>query len=435
MNPYGAVPAALEQTRLSLRDIMAGFVSQKIQESKLSLANKQMDMEARALELDAEKQKAKTAFDLARVARETTSQDRLYEQSQARTNLAQKKLDVDKEVRLARIPIESQKADTEAARQRNADLKNRILRDEQLRMNETKTVDEWAKTAGFGSMRRKVWNSNVMFPDGPETQLTYKQLKDAEAELNKNPVNYYKDYSAQKTDELIEMDKLLKDKTLPSEKREALTKSYNALYRDVAQVQRGINDIYRGKTKFTRQDMEDLRADASYTWKDTLTDKQREAFPGGMQAYIKKYEDDYMQRITQAVNYLDSLRKPGDKKSTGITVDITPEKKDVKSKNWLGHKDTLWLNDQLNQVEKVKGKAKADEARVKVKEILKTQGLQGAKAYVTQLLSDKEAMSKMIGTPIPDASTPSYDFKKKLGEMNKQAREQSKESFPYFNYN
>jgi aconitase B len=78
MNPYGAVPAALEQTRLTLRDIMAGYVNQKIQESKLNLAHKQMEVEARALELEGEKQKAQTEFNLARIAADTARQDTSY---------------------------------------------------------------------------------------------------------------------------------------------------------------------------------------------------------------------------------------------------------------------------------------------------------------------------------------------------------------------
>ncbi len=44
-NPYGAVPAALEATRLSLRDIMSDYLRTKVEEGNLRLAEARMNME------------------------------------------------------------------------------------------------------------------------------------------------------------------------------------------------------------------------------------------------------------------------------------------------------------------------------------------------------------------------------------------------------
>ena len=67
-NPYTMVPQALEQTRLTLRDIMNDYVGQKIQESKLKLALAEIGAEREAVQLEGEKQKLVTGLDLARIS-------------------------------------------------------------------------------------------------------------------------------------------------------------------------------------------------------------------------------------------------------------------------------------------------------------------------------------------------------------------------------
>ncbi len=66
-NPYGAVPEALKETRLSLRDIMADYMATKVRESNLKLDLAKVNTETELVRSGAERDKIANLRELARI--------------------------------------------------------------------------------------------------------------------------------------------------------------------------------------------------------------------------------------------------------------------------------------------------------------------------------------------------------------------------------
>jgi len=162
MNPYGAVPAVLEQTRLTLRDIMAGYVNQKIQESKLNLAQKQMEVEARALELEGEKQKAQTEFNLARIAADTARQDKSYD-------LEQEKFGNSQEMDRLRLPLVQKQIETagvQAQTEKERLGQEKLKTQQMVDLSQKKPWSAWADEAGLTEAQKEIFLDQYATGDG-----------------------------------------------------------------------------------------------------------------------------------------------------------------------------------------------------------------------------------------------------------------------------
>ena len=415
MNPYGAVPAALNQTRLSLRDIMASFVDQKIQESKLSLANKQMDVEARALELDAEKQKTRTAFDLARVARETVSQDRLFKESQSRTDLA--KLGHQEQVRAneAREPILANQAETAKANAQLAARKIDILDRETRDRGQIHPWSYHLDRNAFTPARKEVFLG--LYDKGkPVTGIEAEQTI---AAFNKQIGPQLVSALAELKGQLGVSGKVLANLTPDDPKRKEMEQVHDAALAVAEGIQMELNYLKSSTTKITPKDLEKMDEAADKIWM-LLSDEDRKKYPGGEPEFIEKYKNDSINRIAAGIDQLKSFRRqPGEKepKPKPVPGGNPPGKKDLKSKNWVGTKNTLWLNDQCNEIEKTMGKPKGDEARNKVTEFLKARDYLSARDYLTELLGQtrSETGNKLFSlTPGTSSTvrTPAYVRKK-----------------------
>lgn len=69
-NPYGAVPQALENSRLALRDIMADHLATKQMEANLELAKKRSDTETALVASNLDRQRMVNDMELAKMAQE-----------------------------------------------------------------------------------------------------------------------------------------------------------------------------------------------------------------------------------------------------------------------------------------------------------------------------------------------------------------------------
>lgn len=70
VNPYGAVPEALKETRLALRDIMADYLATKTQEANLALGQKKAETETAMIQAGIERDRLAGERDLARMAQD-----------------------------------------------------------------------------------------------------------------------------------------------------------------------------------------------------------------------------------------------------------------------------------------------------------------------------------------------------------------------------
>jgi len=116
-NPYGAVPAALKETRMALRDIMADYLATKTQEANLTLAQKKAETDTALIAANLQRDKLAGERDLARMAQDaqrfglqTDLQRAQMEQSgrQFNTQLAenQRQFDVNKRLEERKIGLQ-----------------------------------------------------------------------------------------------------------------------------------------------------------------------------------------------------------------------------------------------------------------------------------------------------------------------------------------
>lgn len=76
-NPYGAVPDALRETRLTLRDIMSDYLNTKVEENKLKLGEARLGVEKAAVETQMKQHELANLRDIAR----QSQQDSQFQQS------------------------------------------------------------------------------------------------------------------------------------------------------------------------------------------------------------------------------------------------------------------------------------------------------------------------------------------------------------------
>lgn len=113
-NPYGAVPEALQQTRLSLRDIMADMLATKKMEADLSLAKTKAETETALVGANIERDRLQNLKDIATIT-ETSRHHGAIEKNAADTlsahkehNLWQRETVFPEEMRLKREDLASE---------------------------------------------------------------------------------------------------------------------------------------------------------------------------------------------------------------------------------------------------------------------------------------------------------------------------------------
>lgn len=84
-NPYGAVPEALNQTRLTIRDVVADYLKSKALESQLSLAKGQIELDRMRMDADTQRSRMDQELRLGAMQQNALHQDRTFDQ-QAENN-------------------------------------------------------------------------------------------------------------------------------------------------------------------------------------------------------------------------------------------------------------------------------------------------------------------------------------------------------------
>jgi len=371
-NIYGQVPAALRETRLTLRDIMTDFLGTKTQESKMKLALAQIDAEKQATSLEGEKMKMGHEVNLAEIAAE-------------------------KDWRTERTGFESQRLgeftrhhkeieETEAG-------KLKMAQSEQDYLNEAMKPSEWASTIGLSKTQRGIFLR--YFPD--EIPIKRRDITQVRDNIIKNPIIHYKYALLGNIDKLEDMQARLQDPKISPVEKAQLATQYDATYQQVNRLKRLIDFIDKGKTKMTPKDMATLKEDAMEYW-ETSDDALKTQYGNNYRNFEKAYIKDYMDVLNQgALNLKELKRKPAAKES--------PEKE--KGMPALSAKDEKWFTDGINKVGKLKGKAAEQATFNAVKRFIKKGDVVQAKRLIRILLGKKEetpgpeSLKGSLGKPGP----------------------------------
>lgn len=152
-NPYGAVPEALGQTRLTLRDIMSDYLQNKVLESNMRLAETKANTETALVNAGIEKERLAGERDLARMrlTRDIHDEEAVRQESQFGRSLAQTIQAQQDQNRIAQGQLnvsQGQLKVGEGHLKVAEDAEKRAAREEQ-RKNEVRTAGDWVKTAGL----------------------------------------------------------------------------------------------------------------------------------------------------------------------------------------------------------------------------------------------------------------------------------------------
>jgi hypothetical protein len=386
MNPYGAVPAALEQTRLTLRDIMAGYVNQKIQESKLNLAQKQMEVEARALELEGEKQKAQTEFNLARIAADTARQDKSYD-------LEQEKFGHSQEMDRLRLPLVQKQIETagvQAQTEKERLGQEKLKTQQMVDLSQKKPWSAWADEAGLTEAQKEIFLDQYATGDGAVAGTTVAR---ALQNLNSEKPLLYAVTMAGNIDKIKDLDERLRsDVNLTAPEKTALTTERDRLMKQSEYLQLALNAM-REKKDLSVKDYDTLKENATDAW-DILADDARASYAGGYRQFEKEYIDYFKQEVNQGIDQLAALRKKSTEKPAGEkppTAEPTPKTAAPKPLTQLSTADTKLMVDKLNEIEREVGADAAAKAKDAVMGFIRAGDLQAARDYLDNLLRPAQA--------------------------------------------
>jgi len=376
INPYGAVPEALRETRLTLRDIMADLLSTKVQESKHKLALAELDAEKKVMELQGEKMRLGAEIDLATVASEKDWREEKMG------------LETERLAETERHHIAMEETDAE---------KLRLAQGQERYLDEAKKPAEWAGTIGLSKTQKDIFLS--YYPD--DIPIKRREIMQAVANIRKNPVIHYK-YSLLGTiDKLEDIQARLKDPKISPVETAELTTRYDAIYKKASQLKRLVDFIDKNKTKLKPEEMAEIKDDAMAHW-ETSDDEFKNQYDNNYRDFEKSYIDDYMDILKQSSINLEALkRKPGEKEEPG-------EKERTKL---LSEKDEKWFADKINEVEKIKGKVAAQATFNAVKRFINQGNLDQAKRLIRIVLGEhrekKQKAPETKKSPLGEAG-PSY---------------------------
>lgn len=218
-NPYGAVPEAMNNTRLSLRDIMQDYLANKVTESNLEIAKAKTEVDRGAIEANLEQARMSNTRDLAGLAQREYQFDQNLNQTaeQFRQNhqLNTEKFQADKSAQDRQIKI----MEAENAR------KNR----EEARMNEVRTIGDWATRAGLG---RGVLDMNGLDPNMKMSRRDAAQaLESWQIMVKSHPAMGFMAHGYNLKSDLQDLQAKLSDPNLAAADKEALQKTYDKKFK------------------------------------------------------------------------------------------------------------------------------------------------------------------------------------------------------------
>lgn len=176
-NPYGAVPEALKETRLSLRDIMADMLATKKMEMDLSLAKTKAETDTALVSANLERDRLSNLKDIAQM-NEASRHHQAVEQNAADTLSLHKSgqeweqnTKFPQELQLRRDDLDAQNQ-VRRSQIRESNARLAAIADERRRQNEVVSAGDFAGRFGAGHMlpllgvnpdeKRPAWQWNQM---------------------------------------------------------------------------------------------------------------------------------------------------------------------------------------------------------------------------------------------------------------------------------
>jgi hypothetical protein len=146
MNPYGAVPEALKETRLSLRDIMGDFLQNKVLEGRINLEKSKAETETALVGAGIERERLTNLRDLSRMrmTQEMHDEDALRQEGQFGRNLALQTKGQEDTSRIAGAQLKVSQGHLDVSRT----AEQRAGREE-ARKNEVRSAGDWVEAAGM----------------------------------------------------------------------------------------------------------------------------------------------------------------------------------------------------------------------------------------------------------------------------------------------
>lgn len=226
-NPYGAVPDALKETRLTLRDLMADHLANKVAEGRLNLAKISAETETAMVGANLKKEEMVNLRDMARL----TQQANQFQEGQATragefattTGLAREGLNLQTKTQEDADAIEKRRVGVaESAEQRAAR--------EETRKNEVKTAAEWVQAAGIAP---GLLDFLGVDPTKPVKRQDAEHLYTTmQATFKSNPALGFMAHGYALKRDLLDLQDQLKTPNLAPEKAAALQNVYNAKFRN-----------------------------------------------------------------------------------------------------------------------------------------------------------------------------------------------------------
>jgi len=297
-NPYTMVPQALEQTRLTLRDIMNDYVGQKIQESKMKLALAEISAEREAIQLEGEKQKLTTGLELGKIA----SQERFREKQ---LGFQEQRLAEVTRGRKSAEELMGLKAETERKKQE-------ALEGEQKWLNEEKTVEDWAGISGLSPTQKDIFVGS--YPAG--TTMKRRQVQEQIQDLRKNPVMHFKFGLIGNIDRLESLNEDLKNPDLTPNQKKILESRYDTLYRKTNNMKRLVDYMDKGKKKLTPKELSEIKDEAMLNW-EGLSDDVKKGYGNDYRKFEKGFVDDYLDTLSRGSLNLEELKREAGEQETG----------------------------------------------------------------------------------------------------------------------
>ena len=326
MNPYGAVPEALKDTRATLRDIMNDYVSSKTEESKVKVALATIAMQG-------EKERLLAEADIAKAGAVTRFQEAKLGQEATRIDIER-----NKQVEAARHGEALEGiAGTQAGTARKEFL---LKKQKEDYLNEPKSVEDWAKlglTRSQGQILKDLYGEGAILPR--------REIDEHKKLLKENPAMFYLIGIIGAKDQVDEIRNKLMDPNTPPEQRPTLEKNFNELLNKADTYNKMMQPITRLKKTLTPKDYEDMMKGAHNVW-DVASDEYRAKFNNDFMKFREFYTSDYQKTVSAtALNLEELMKMPG-----------RPEKAKAVPEQGKA------LEAELKILQEKKGKAAANEA-------------------------------------------------------------------------
>ncbi len=236
-NPYGAVPEALKETRMTLRDIMQDYLANKVAESNLEIAKAKADVERASVEADIQKASMMNTLSLARLAQEAN-------QFQQNYGLHERQVKLEEQTKPQQIWAQQEQA---RASMKTAEARAQevgLIAAEQARKNQIVTLGQ------LGNERNipKVYftangidpNTRLRRADGEETMKLIGQ------KFAQDPALMTKFHQYSIRDKILELQEKMVDPTIPPDQKTIMNQQYNKLKEQFQSLEVLSNELKKG---------------------------------------------------------------------------------------------------------------------------------------------------------------------------------------------